>query len=412
MDQREATLPANGEFKNSRLLILAAAVGLSTGMTATMFYSMGVLIPALQADLHWSRGDLSLAVTIMTAGLFLAGPVVGRLCDRYGAAAIGSLSLCAYALATITMALTVSSLAMFWTGYFVIALLGAGSTPIGLVRPISMHFVRRRGLALGIALTGAGLAGFWVPILTAAMIETAGWRAAYCALAATALLSAPLVWFGFRSVEHIATHATSATMPGFTGREARRTRHYWLLSTMALTMALGIAGIVVHLAPLFQDLGESPQAAARLASLIGISSVFGRIAVGMMLDRFSAPLVSMGTLALAMLGIVLLWPSGLTFAPLAVSLLGLAAGAEIDLLAYLTARFFGQRAYGAIYGWQYSVFALGYGFSPFLVGRARDLTGSYHAALAGCAMLMGVAAAAALALRHRGEDLGTNQGGL
>lgn len=390
-----------GEFNNNKLLILAAAVGLSTGMTATMFYSMGTFIPALQADMQWSRGDISLGVTIMTLGLFLAGPMVGRLSDRFGAATVGSISLIGYALAVIVLAGTVTSLTGFWIGYFLIAVLGAGSTPIGLIRPISARFDKRRGLALGIVLTGAGVAGFWVPNLTAAAIATAGWRAAYLALAATALLVAPLVWFGFRPVERTMAGAAAKDRSGLTAREARGTRHYWLLSVMALAMALGIAGIVVHLAPLFQDFGKDPLSAARLASLVGLSSVFGRIAVGMMLDRFVASLVSMAILALAMLGIMLLWVSGLAWAPVAVILLGLAAGAEIDLLAYLTARFFGQRAYGAIYGWQYSIFALGYGFSPFLVGRVRDMTGDYQWALIGSAALMGVAALAALALGDR-----------
>src|SRR3546814_1152671 len=121
----------------------------------------------------------------------------------------------------------------------------------------------------------------------------------------------------------------------------------------------------------------------------------------MILCRVVPARVSMAILSLAMRGIVLLWASGLHSAPLAVILLGLAAGAEIDLLAYLTARFFGQRAYGAIYGWQYSIFALGYGFSPFVVGRLRDASGNYQAALLGSAVLMGVAAVAALALGNK-----------
>ncbi len=62
-------------------------------------------------------------------------------------------------------------------------------------------------------------------------------------------------------------------------------------------------------------------------------------------------------------------------------LLGLAAGAEVDLIAYLCSRHFGVRSYGAIYGWQYSVFVLGYGFSPFFVGLMRDSLGNYDLAL-------------------------------
>src|SRR3546814_15390333 len=100
-----------------------------------------------------------------------------------------------------------------------------------------------------------------------------------------------------------------------------------MLSVMALAMALGIAGIVVHLPPLFQDLGDDPIAAARTASLVGLLSVFGRIAVGMMLDRFVPSPVSMAYLPLAMLGLAPPSASGLPYAPLAVILLRLSRGA-------------------------------------------------------------------------------------
>jgi len=388
---------APSEFRGRSLLILASAVGLSTGMTATMFYSMGTLIPSIQAEFGWNRGDISLAVTIMTVGLFLSGPLAGKLCDRFGAAAVGTFSLLAYALAVVAMTFLVRTLEVFWAFYFFIAVLGAGSTPIVLVRPISAVFQKRRGLALGIALTGAGVAGFWVPILVSSVIEGLGWRAAYYALAATAVVAAPLVWVGFRSVErNPADTAASLMQQGMTADEARRTPIYWLLTVMALTMAVGIAGVVVHLVPLFRDLGDTPGDAARTASIVGLSSVLGRIAVGMLLDRFAPTLVSMVILILAAVGIILLWGAGLQYAVLSVALLGLAAGAEIDLLAYLTARYFGRRAYGAIYGWQYSVFALGYGLSPFLVGRLRDHFGSYDIALVCSAGLMALAALATL----------------
>ena len=76
----------------------------------------------------------------------------------------------------------------------------------------------------------------------------------------------------------------------------------------------------------------------------------------------------------------------------------MAAGAEIDLLAYLTALHFGQRQYGAIYGWQYSVFALGYGLSPFALGLLRDAAGNYDLALTVSALLVGCAALLMLGL--------------
>src|SRR3546814_7551686 len=86
-----------GEFGGKSFLLASAAIGLSAGMTATLFYSLGSFIPSLQAEFGWSRGDISLAVTLMTLAVFVSGASAGRLCDRYGAANVGAASLVAYA---------------------------------------------------------------------------------------------------------------------------------------------------------------------------------------------------------------------------------------------------------------------------------------------------------------------------
>jgi MFS family permease len=396
-----------GEFGGKSFLLASAAIGLSAGMTATLFYSLGSFIPSLQAEFGWSRGDISLAVTLMTLAVFVSGATAGRLCDRYGAANIGAASLVAYALGVVLLVATARSIELFWALYALIALLGVGSTPIVLVRPIAAAFEKQRGLALGIALTGAGLAGFWVPQMVAMMTEAAGWRAAYLALAGIAIATAPIVWFGFRSVpQGRKASATVAPPAGMTAAEARRTNRFWLLTVISFAMAAGLGGVVVHLVPLLRDLGADPLAAAGTASLVGLSSVVGRLGIGLLLDRFPAALVSLAVLALAALGIGLLRIDGLAMGAVAAILLGLAAGAEIDLLAYLTASQFGQREYGAIYGWQYSVFALGYGLSPFALGLMRDATGDYALALAVSCLLVGVAALLMLGLRGHARTTG------
>lgn len=392
--------PQVQELLAQRRLLYGAALGLTAGMTATMFYSLGAFIPPLQAEFGWSRGDLSLAATFLTVAVFLTGTFAGRLCDRFGAAAIGALSLLAYAAVIVVMVATMTSLYHFWIAYFVIAVVGVGSTPIVLVRPITTGFFAARGIALGVALTGAGIAGFWVPRLVTEVSAAYGWREAYLALAATAALAAPVVWWGFRRTAAPGNRADLAAgaEAGLSHAQARAQGSYWLLSLMAFAMACGIAGVVVHLLPLFVDLGADTQRAASMASTVGVASVAGRLIVGYLLDRLPAIVVSICVLLLAGAGILLLVLQGLESGYLAAALLGLAAGAEIDLLAYLTVSYFGRRHYGAIYGWQYSVFALGYGISPYLVGLLRDEAGTYGPALLFSSGLMLVAAACCLVL--------------
>lgn len=144
-----------------------------------------------------------------------------------------------------------------------------------------------------------------------------------------------------------------------------------------MTMSLGVGGLLVHFVPLLTDLGADRGRAAEIASLLGIASVADRIGVGLLLDRFPATLVTVATLLLAASGALLLFMFGLLYAPLAIMLIGLAAGAEV------CSRHFGTRSYGAIYGWQYSVFVLGYGLSPFVIGLMKDRLGDYDLALLG-----------------------------
>ena len=401
MHADRAGRPDRGEFHGHKLLVLSAVIGLTTSMNTVMIYSLGSFIGPLNAEFGWDRGSISLAVSVLTLGVFLFGSLAGKLCDRFGAAMVGAISLLAYGAVVIAMTLLVSNLTGFLAAYFLIAMVGVGSTPIVLVRPITAGFDKRRGLALGIALTGAGLAGFWVPIAVTEASASFGWRAGYWVIAAAAMLAAPVVWFGFRPSERRAAAAapTGRSAAGMTLVEARKTRAFWLATILAVTMALGVGGMIVHLIPLFKDMGADARTAARIASVIGIASAVGRLLIGASLDRFAAPLVSTVVLGMGATGIALLGLGGLGYGILAVILIGLLLGAELDLLAYMASRLFGQKAFGAIYGWLYSMYSIGFGLSPFLIGRSRDSFGSYDFALIGSVAFLAIAAIAVQGLR-------------
>jgi len=64
-------------------------------------------------------------------------------------------------------------------------------------------------------------------------------------------------------------------------------------------------------------------------------------------------------------------------AMLAVCILGVSAGVEYDLMAYLVSRYFGMKNYSAIYGTLYGFFAIGAGFGPYIYARSYTITGSY-----------------------------------
>ena len=392
-------LTIHPEMRRNPHLLGAAALGLSVGMLSSLFYSMGTFMSVWEAEFGWSRADMSLSLTFATLAMFLCGTFAGKLGDRYGAARVGALSLLTYGLLFALLPYILSNITHLWIGYVVLAIAGVPSTAIIMIRPITSAFDARRGLAMGIAMTGAGVAGFWVPRFVAYIIEVQDWRIAMSALGALACLAAPLVWLGFRNEHSISRVADRSAEEGMEFAAARRTMRFWVLSVMAIAMSLGVGGLIVHLVPLFTDLGAEPMQAAKIASLLGLATIAGRIGVGMLLDRYPANFVAMGALLVASAGALLLYGFDLRFASLAVLMLGLAAGAEVDLIAYLCSRHFGTRAYGAIYGWQYSIFVLGYGISPFLVGLSRDMFGTYDYALLGSMFAVAMAGLLALMLK-------------
>jgi len=84
------------------------------------------------------------------------------------------------------------------------------------------------------------------------------------------------------------------------------------------------------------------------------------------------------------LGIVLLRAAaGTPLVFLAVFLIGLGMGAEVDIIAYLTSRYFGLRAFGEIYGYAFASYTLAGAVGPWLMGLGFDRSGSYGFILVG-----------------------------
>ena len=107
-----------------------------------------------------------------------------------------------------------------------------------------------------------------------------------------------------------------------------------------------------------------------------------------------APAVAFCSLLLPMAGCLILADTrSPAMQTLAVVLLGFGAGAELDLLSYRTARYFGVRHYGRIYAVLYAALALCSGVAPALFATVRDRSGSYDTAFLGAALLFALGAA-------------------
>jgi len=274
---------------------------------------------------------------------------------------------------------------MLFLAYGMMALLGAGTIPVTWTRAIATSFFKRRGLALGLALTGTGICASVAPHYTVWLTDHYGWRGAYVGLALVPLVLAwPMLYFLFKPLD---THSDSALKApdtkvalenGLTLGEAVRGYRFWILLLSILFAYQGFSGIGPNLLPSLTDDGFTRDQAASVQSVFGISIIIGRVIVGYLVDRFWAPGVAAFCLAIPAAGAAMLHGSQ-TFetAALAAFLIGFAAGAELDLMAFLAARYFGLAHYAKIYSILYATLAVCSGTAPMIFASVYDATGSY-----------------------------------
>lgn len=370
------------ELRRGWPTIVAAGAGVGVGLTGLPFYTFGVFIRPLSVDFGWGRSEIAIGMLFLSIGSVLLAPFVGAIVDRAGVRRLAMASLVGLAIGFGALSLSGPSLASYFAAWLLLAVLGCATTPVTWTRLINLSFDRQRGLALGLTLLGTGLASLLGPPLVQQLIDSFGWRGGYAGMGVfILLLILPIVALGLREPRGEAQPLPAAES-GLSLREAFATRQFWLIGGGIFLAILGQASATVHLVPLLVDRGIDAAVAAQVAGLLGVSVVVGRVAVGLLLDRFLAPKVAWVFLSLPAVALALLIASDdLPAAYGAAVLLGLAAGAEVDLLAYLVSRYFGMRFYGTIYGVQMSIFGIAAGLGPPLVGAVFDRTGSYDFAL-------------------------------
>jgi MFS family permease len=379
------------EFRRGWRPLLASSIGNGAGLSGLAFYTFGVFVVPLVEAFGWTRGTVSGAASSLIIGTAITAPIIGSIIDRYGVRRVGIGSMIALALGYAVLSQLGDSIAMFYAAWLALSLIGGGTTPVVWTRTVGVWFDRGRGLALGLALAGSGFASLFAPVLTNKAIAAWGWQGGYLAIGAFILfLAVPLIALFLKDRPPVAAPATTGIaagagvgaapeLPGLSLEEARRTAAFWKIALGFFFVSGVVAALIINLVPLLIDRGLDRADAAAIASVMGIAVLGGRIGIGFLLDRLHAPAVARTLLGLCAGGCLLLslgdvpgWVIGL-----AVMSLGLAAAAEVDLVAFLTSRFFGMKAYGRIYGWQLTAFYLGAAIGPFAAGRAYDHFQSY-----------------------------------
>jgi MFS family permease len=401
----DQNLPQTGsagvaEWRRGWPLVAIIALILTCTPITLPVYTLGVFVKPLQVEFGWGRGQIETAILFSTGISALCAPLMGELVQRYGARRSILPGIAGVALAFAFASQISNSLWQFFGAYALMAILGAGASAIACTQLVNGAFNASRGLALGMALSGTGLCAVLMPKIATWALELWGWRGAYVALAATAMLVVlPLAYLfvprdaGHREAKRAesAAVASQSKAKGIPVSEAVQSRQFWILGLSIALAYLAIGGIIPNIIPALTDKGMTAQVAGSVMSGYGLAIVLGRISVGALLDRFWAPAVAVAVMVPAALAcFVFTLPAGLATYAIAVLVIGVATGMEFDVLAYMVTRYFGMRDYARIYGRLYVFLAGAAGVSPMLFGFLHDNTGGYDFAFQ--------ASAAALAL--------------
>ncbi|HVW67616.1 MAG TPA: MFS transporter [Steroidobacteraceae bacterium] len=381
---------AGGETTRARAPVFYGWLVVAAAFTVSLVgfgcaYTFSAFLEPLQRDFGASRGSVSLIFSLAGFLYFGLGVVTGPLADRWGARhfAVTGMLLTGLGLALASVA---RNLTEVYTAYGLGVGLGVGCAYVPALSVVQKWFVKRRGLASGLAVSGIGVGTLVMPPLAGFLIQTVGWRHAYLILGvAAAALGGGLALLiesdphdrglhpDNEPVESAKARATGMSVP-----EAVRSSRFAGLYAACLLTSFGLFVPFVHLAPYALDHGVPRPVALLLVSVIGIGSTGGRFFLGGLADRMGRR----PALLLMFVGIAaaeLLWLLSGSFWPLAAFAFayGVFYGGYVALLPALVMDYFGGRNIGSLIGILYTSVAIGTLVGPSAVGYAFDMSHSY-----------------------------------
>ena len=354
-------------------------------------YCFGVFFAALLAEFHWSRTGLSGVFSVYTFVYCVSGFPAGRLTDRWGPRVVitGGGILLGGALAAMA---GVVALWQAYVLYGVVAALGMGTAYVPCNTTVVRWFARRRGLASGVAGTGASLGTLVLPPLAQVAVSGLGWRGAY--VVSGALVLAVVVGTARvmrRDPESMGLDpdgaapppaaATAAPTGGLSLRAAMRTRAFWLLGFAYSATWIPVFVPLVHLVPYARDLGHSPLAAAAAISATGAGAVLGRLPMGVVSDRLGRrPTIAVAMLLQALAFLAFTGARSLPALYATAFVFGFSYGTITALFAAIVGDFFGREQAGSLVGFLFALAGSLAAWGTLGAGAIYDTAGSYRPA--------------------------------
>ena len=383
------------------IVIAVAFVTMGIGVNARTAFSL--LFPPILDEFGWPRGLTAGAFSFGFLASAILGPVLGRLMDRRGPRSVMLLGVVMVG-AGLGLAPLVTAP---WHLYLTLGVLVAGGTVClgytGHALFLPHWFVRRRGLAIGIAFSGVGVGSIVILPWLQRLIAGAGWRTACVAMAALVVAAlAPLNLLTRRRPEDMGLFPDGDQAPAASGRGGRHPANVvdqtwasvdWTLTRAMRTarfwwVSLGFFGglwawyaVQVHQTKYLIEIGFAPTVAAYALGFVGFTGIVGQIALGHISDRIGREWV--WTLACAgfVISYALLLVMRAQPTPALLYLMVAAQGALgyglASVFGAIPAEIFQGKHYGMIFGTLSLTSIIGGAMGPWIAGALHDRTGDY-----------------------------------
>jgi OFA family oxalate/formate antiporter-like MFS transporter len=377
-------------------------------------YTFSAFVESLQHDFAASRGSVSLVFSLAGFLYFGLGLISGPLADRWGSRSLSvvGMLLTGGGLAAASVARNLNEV---YLAYGLGVGLGVGCSYVPALGAVQRWFVKRRGFASGLAVSGIGVGTLVMPPVASLLIEHVGWRNAYLVLGCfTAVLGVGMALLmesdprdrGLQPDGDVLdpNEVSRATQKaaGSTLGEAIRSRRFGALYAACLACSFGLFVPFVHLVPYAVDHGVKASSAALLLGVIGIGSTAGRFFLGGLADRLGrqpALVMMFAGMALALV----VWALSTAYWALAVFafLYGVFYGGFVAIVPALVMDYFGGRNVSAIIGVLYTSVAFGTLVGPSAAGFAFDVSRSYVLPIVVAVCSNVIAAGIVIALANR-----------
>ena len=387
---------------DQRYLIVLGAC-LTQFFVIGLLFSYGLFFKSFETEYGWSRTLLSSCISLAFLVMGILAFVGGRLNDRYGPRVVLSVAgtLCGIGYALLSQVTQPWQLFVLF-GMFIGV--GMATHDVVTLSTIARWFHQRRGIMTGVVKTGTAAGQIAVPPFAAFLIAQFGWRPALIILGGTAVIMLLSAASLMKSPPADHGPDPGSASSGMAFDEARRTPLLWMFCAIQFCFFPTLTTIPLHIVVHGMDLGMTPALAAILLSVIGASSVAGRLTFGTLVDQIGGKRTLMFCfipLLFALSAFLVIHTPWVLFG--AVALYGFAHGGLFTAVSPTVAEYFGLKAHGAIFGIILLFGTIGGALGPILAGWAFDVTASYSIAFGSLAALLTVGLVLVLRLPARTE---------